>query len=71
MTGELLGFLKEHYGLAGRIGGWIHRADGSPICQGYAELRRQVIERGIILRRHPFIDYEKAQKYLGSRPKKK
>lgn len=71
MTAGLMGYLKKHHGLVGRVGGWIHRADGSPICQGYAELERLVIERGIILLRHPFIDYEKAEKYLGRRPEKK
>ena len=64
MIEALMGILKNHYHLEGKVGGWIYRSDGSPICRGWVTFAGLIDSRGITIPHHPFIDWDRADKLL-------
>lgn len=68
MIESLMGMLKSHYHLEGKVGGWIYRADGKPIAHGWREFGELMQKRGVIMdgRR---IDWKRGDAYLKSRDK--
>ena len=69
MIETLMGMLKNHYHLTGKVGGWIYRSDGSPICHGWVSFAKLIQVKHITLEHHPFIHWENADSFL--KPKKK
>lgn len=45
---ELAKVWAEHFGYTGHAGGWIHRPDGTPVCQGWTALAEILTRRGWI-----------------------
>jgi len=64
MIETLMGMLKNHYHLTGKVGGWIYRSDGTCICQGWVTFAKLIRHKGIILRHHPFIQWDNADRFL-------
>ncbi len=66
MIEALMGMLKNHYHLKGKVGGWIHREDGMALAHGWVEFAEMMQKRRVIVAGKR-IDWEMADKYLKPR----